>query len=262
MMQSRAPVRPRAAVRSGPAHVLALARTALYSVAATTFFILTTLAFAFTFALPPDRMRFLLSSWAAGDVLLLRLIVGQRTAILGRENIPQAAALVAVKHQSAWETLALVPLLPRGAVILKKELLSIPLYGWYARYFGMIPVDRAAGPAALRQLVKDAAVALRRGAQIVIYPEGTRRPIGAPPDYKPGAIFLYEKLDVPMVPVALNSGLLWPHGRYVKYPGTITVSFLPAIPPGLKRAEVQRRLREAIEAETDRLVAAAQAAAR
>lgn len=246
--------------KSGFAHWIALVRSAGYSVLATAFFIVVTLACAFIFLFPPDRMRVFLIGWAAADVWLLKVLVGQRIEILNRENRPVGPALVAAKHQSAWETLSLLPMLPKGVVILKRELLMIPLYGWYARYFGMIPVDRSAGPSALKQLAVDAAAALRRGAQIVIFPEGTRRPVGAAPDYKPGAIFLYEKLGVPMVPVALNSGLFWPRGRFVKYPGTITVSFLPAIPPGVPRVEAKARLQDAIEAETARLIARARSA--
>jgi 1-acyl-sn-glycerol-3-phosphate acyltransferase len=209
---------------------------------------------AWVLLLPKGRMRSALSFWAAGDLWLLRVIAGQRVRVIGRENVPDGAALVAAKHQAEWETMALLPILPRSVVILKKELLSIPLYGWYARHFGMIPIDRAAGSSALKALAADAGQALEKGAQLVIFPEGTRRPVGAPPDYKPGAIFLYERLAVPMVPVALNSGLFWPRRRFVRYPGTITLSFLPPVPPGLPRAEAKARLEAAVEKETARLV--------
>jgi 1-acyl-sn-glycerol-3-phosphate acyltransferase len=224
-------------------------------VVATVFFVFMSVAMSWVLLFPRGRPRWALDSWAAADLLILRVIVGQRTRVLGRENIPAGPALVAAKHQAAWETMALLPLLPSGRIILKKELLSIPLYGAFARHFGMIAVDRSAGAAALKQLATDAEAVLAQGAQIVIFPEGTRRTIGAPPDYKPGAIFLYDKLGVPMVPVALNSGLLWPRGRFVRYPGTVTVSFLPAIPPGIDRKVAQRRLIDAIETETARLVA-------
>ncbi|WP_108658886.1 lysophospholipid acyltransferase family protein [Acuticoccus kandeliae] len=247
--------------RSGAAHWIAFARTAVYSVLATSYFIIIGFAFIWIFLLPPEKMRAALKIWVLGDMWLLRVIVGQRMEVLGKENIPQGAALVAAKHQSAWETQALLPVLPKGVIILKRELLSIPLYGWYARYFGMIPVDRAAGPSALKQLAVDAKAALAEGYQIAIFPEGTRRVVGAPPDYKIGAVFLYEHLKVPMVPVALNSGVFWPRRRFVKYPGTVTMSFLPAIEPGLKRADARSRLEAAIEVETARLVALAQAAA-
>ncbi|MEO1103019.1 MAG: lysophospholipid acyltransferase family protein [Pseudomonadota bacterium] len=240
--------------RPGLQHVVALVRSAIYSVVATTYFLVTTTLCAWVMFFPADKMRGFLLWWARGDMWLLRVICGQRVEIRGAENRPTGAALVASKHQSAWETLALIPLLPRGVIILKKELLQIPVYGWYASYYGMIPVDRSGGPSALKQLAIDAKAAIDDGFQIVIFPEGTRQLVGAPPDYKPGAIFLYERLKVPMVPVALNSGLLWPRRRFVRYPGTITVSFLPAIPPGLKRGEAKERLQTAIERETDRLI--------
>lgn len=243
--------------RPNPAHALALVRSAIYSVCATAFFIIAAALCMWVMFFPAEKTRICLRLWAAGDLLLLRLICGQTIEVRGAHNKPDGPALVASKHQSAWETLALVPMLPKGAIILKKELLNIPVYGWYARYYGMIPVDRGAGPAALRQLALDARAALEKGFQIVIFPEGTRRVVGAPPDYKSGTFFLYEKLKVPIVPVALNSGVLWPRRRFAKYPGTITVSFLPAIEPGLPRAEVKARLQDAIERETDRLVAEA-----
>lgn len=241
--------------RSAAAHAFALLRTAIYRVAATASFVTIAVLSLPVMLFPPDRVRGVLFIWASADLFLLRVIVGQRTAVLGRENIPTGAALVAAKHQAAWETIALVPLLPRGTIVLKKELLSIPLYGRFARFFGMIVVDRDAGLSALKKLADDAARALKGDVQIVIFAEGTRRPLGAPPDYKPGAIFLYERLKVPMVPVALNSGVLWPHGKFVRYPGTVTVSFLPAIAPGRPRAEVRAALERAIETETERLVA-------
>jgi 1-acyl-sn-glycerol-3-phosphate acyltransferase len=209
---------------------------------------------AWILLLPRGRMRRALELWAKGDLWILRVVAGQRMRVIGQDNVPDAPALIASKHQAEWETMALLPILPRSVVILKKELLAIPLYGWYARHFGMIPIDRSAGSSSLKKLAVDAEKALKRGAQVVIFPEGTRRPVGAGPDYKPGAVFLYDKLKVPMVPVALNSGLLWPRRRFVRYPGTVTVSFLPPIPPGLPRAEARARLEAAIEAETERLV--------
>lgn len=252
---SPAPFEEKGPLRPFPAHAVGLVRRTLYTVVATTWFIAITVFGLWMLLLPPARMRGAFTAWARSDLWLMRVLCGQSMVVLGRENIPSGPALIAAKHQSAWETLALLTLLPDGAIIMKKELMRIPLFGWYARHFGMIPVDRSAGTRALRQLAEDAGRVLAEGRQIVIFPEGTRRLVGAPPDYKPGAIFLYEKLGVPMVPVALNSGKLWPRGRYVRYPGTVTVSFLPAIPPGLDRKTTQARLIEAIETESDRLAA-------
>lgn len=246
--------------RSGIAHAVAFARTVIYSILATVFFVVVTILSSPILLFPSDKTRYMLRFWAGADLVILRWTVGQRVRILHPENIPTGPALVGAKHQAEWETMALVPMLPKGVIILKKELLKIPLYGWYAKHYGMIPVDRDAGASALKQLAIDGQKAMATGKQIVIFPEGTRRPLGAPPDYKPGAIFLYDKLNVPLVPVALNSGVFWPRGAYVKYPGTITVSFLPPIPPGLPKAEVKARLVEAVETETARLVTEAQAA--
>ena len=251
----KAAAKPKGPRRHGLPHAIALVRSVVYSVVSTTAFLAFTLSCTWALLLPPQRTRYLLNMWGRADVFLLRVLCGQKVVVLGAHNQPRGPALVAAKHQAAWETTALIPMLPNGVIILKKELLRIPVYGWFARHYGMIPVDRSGGAAALKQLAEEARKAVDQGHQILIFPEGTRQVVDAPPDYKPGAIFLYHQLKVPMVPVALNSGLLWPRRRIVRYPGTITVSFLPAIPPGLPRAEAQERLQNAIERETDRLVA-------
>lgn len=241
--------------RGGFAHRLAVVRSLTYAVFSALYFFTCALVGAWMLLLPQTRMRRVVGLWARGDLWLLRVIVGQRMRVLGGENIPREPALVAAKHQCAWETVALLPLVPRSTVILKHELMRIPVLGVYLRHFRMIAVDRSAGPAALKQLDAAAREAVEAGLSIIIFPEGTRRPVGAPPDYKPGALFLYERLNVPMVPVAHNAGLLWPQGSLARYPGTITVSFLPPIAPGLGRAAARAALIEAIETETGRLVA-------
>ncbi len=156
----------------------------------------------------------------------------------GRKTCPRAPAIIASKHQSAWDTFGLIPLTRDPAMIMKQELLSLPLYGWFSRKFEMIPVRRDLGPTALRQMAREAAKRAAQGRDIVIFPEGTRRPPGAPPAYKPGIVLLYEALGIPCVPVALNSGYFWPRHSIMRRPGTIVVEFLPAIPPGLPRARV------------------------
>ena len=195
-----------------------------------------------------------LQVWAKASLFWLRVIAGIRMEVRGHENIPQGPCLVAGKHQSFWETFAILPLLDDPAMVLKKELTYIPFFGWFIYKFRMIPVERSAGTQALRALVHAAEQAVANGRQVVIMPEGTRRAPDDPPDYKPGAAALYAKLAVPCVPFALNSGLFWPRRQFLRRPGTIVLSFLPAIPPGLNRKLFQSRLETEIEDETRKLV--------
>jgi 1-acyl-sn-glycerol-3-phosphate acyltransferase len=185
------------------------------------------------------------------------MIVGTRMEVRGREHLPAGPCLVAAKHQSAWDTFALVPLLRDPALVMKIELMSIPFYGWFSRKFGMIPIRREAGPSALRQLVRDARDRIAAGREVLIFPEGTRRAPGEPPDYKPGVVLLYESLGVACVPIALNSGLYWPRRSLRRHPGTIVVEFLEPLPAGLKRAEFKALLEARIEQASKRLIAEA-----
>jgi 1-acyl-sn-glycerol-3-phosphate acyltransferase len=196
-----------------------------------------------------------LQTWARSSLLWLRVIAGIRMEVRGIENIPPGPCIVAGKHQSFWETFAILPFLDDPAVVLKKELSYIPFFGWFIYKFRMIPVERSAGSGALRVLLEKAASEIATGRQIVIMPEGTRRGPDDPPAYRPGAAALYGRLNVPCVPFGLNSGLYWPRRQFLRKPGTIIISFLPAIPPGLSRRDFQTRLEQAIEGETRRLVA-------
>jgi 1-acyl-sn-glycerol-3-phosphate acyltransferase len=197
--------------------------------------------------------------WSAGCIVLARWIVGLDYEVRGRENLPDGGgAIVAMKHQSAWDTLVLPVLFGDPAVVLKRELMLIPLYGWYARHAGAIPVDRRAGAAALRRMVADARRAAAEGRPIVIFPEGTRTAVGARKPYQPGVAALYGQLDLPLVPVAVNSGLYWGRRAFLKRPGRIVVEILPPIPPGTTdRRAVLKQLEARIEEATARLVAAA-----
>jgi 1-acyl-sn-glycerol-3-phosphate acyltransferase len=196
-----------------------------------------------------------LQFWARSSIFWLRVIADIRMEVRGSENIPKGACLVAGKHQSFWETFAILPLLDDPAMILKKELTYIPFFGWFIYKFRMIPVQRSAGTQALRAMIARAVDEIAAGRQVVIMPEGTRRAPDDAPDYKPGAAALYSRLGVPCVPFALNSGLFWPRRQFVRRPGTIVISFLPPIPPGLTRQAFQDKLEEVIEAETRKLVA-------
>ena len=196
-----------------------------------------------------------LQAWASTSLFWLRMIAGVKIEVRGRENIPAGACLVAGKHQSLWETFAILPLLDDPAIVLKQELTWIPFYGWFIYKFRMVPVERSAGSRALRTMLEHAGVEVAAGRQIVIMPEGTRRAPDDPPAYKPGAAALYSALKVPCIPFALNSGLFWPRRRFLRWPGTIVISFLEAIPPGLAKKVFQPRLEAVIEAETAKLVA-------
>lgn len=194
-------------------------------------------------------------------VWLLGVICGVRLEVRGSERLPHGACLVVAKHQSAWDTFGLVPLFADPAIVLKDELKWIPLYGWFCVKFEHILVKRARAAAALKQMLRDAGAKAKQGRQILIFPEGTRRPPGAEPDYKPGYLALYQDLGLPCVPLALNSGLYWPRRSLRRYPGTIIVEILEPIPPGLPRGEAKRRIEGAIESASARLVQEAAAGA-
>src|SRR5688500_18787273 len=187
--------------------------------------------------------------WIDGTLLLLRLFCGLGHREIGIEHLPKGPAIIAAKHQSAWETLFLSRRLNHPAFILKRGLLSIPLFGWFIRKVGMIAADRAGKPAALKQLVRDAHDACAQGRQIIIFPEGTRVAPGEHKPYPPGIAALYGQLNVPVGPVALNSCLFWGKKAWVKKPGAIAIEYLPPIPPGLDRrafmAELEARLEPA-----------------
>jgi 1-acyl-sn-glycerol-3-phosphate acyltransferase len=183
-----------------------------------------------------------------------RWIVGIRVEVRGRERLPPGPVLVAAKHQAMIDTLLPFVLFDQPAVVLKKELLGMPIFGWYARQMEMIPVDREANMAALKAMLAAARTARGDGRVLVIFPEGTRQPIGAPPDYKPGVAALYRDLGLPCVPVALNSGLVWEGRGILRRPGTIVWEFLEPIPPGLKRDAFMQAMEERIEAGSDALL--------
>lgn len=200
----------------------------------------------------PWVMRFG-SFWAWCVLALLRAIVGLDGEIRGRENLPPGACLIAMKHQSAWDTLILPVVLGDPAVVLKRELLSVPFYGWYAARAGSIAIDRKGGAGALRRMVAAARGAAAMGRPIVIFPEGTRVAPGARLPYQPGIAALYQALDLPLVPAAVNSGLFWGRRAFVKRPGRITLAFLPPIMPGLPRRELMAQLETRIETATAEL---------
>jgi len=192
--------------------------------------------------------------WWAGTLLWgLRLICGVRGRVEGlREHLPAGPCVVAMKHQSTWETLFTPQILDAPAFVVKRELTRIPFFGWYLLRSNMLPVDRQGGAGALRSMVQSARARIAEGRPIVIYPEGTRREPGAPPQYHPGVAALYAALNLPVVPVAVNSGHFWGRHAFTKRSGTAVMRFLEPIPPGLDRrvfmAELERRIESAVAA--------------
>ena len=197
-------------------------------------------------------------AWIRGMLWLLRAIIGLRYRVVGWENLPEGPALIASKHQSAWETFAFNAILGKPVFIIKRELFWVPFYGWYAKHAGMIGIDRKGRAKTLRGMIAAAQKALAARRPIVIFPEGTRTAPRAAPRYQSGVAALYQALDAPVVPVALNSGLFWGRRAFLKRPGTVVVEFLPPIPPGLPREAFMARLEAAIETGTKRLVNGAQ----
>jgi 1-acyl-sn-glycerol-3-phosphate acyltransferase len=192
--------------------------------------------------------------WIVFVLWWLRVTCGLSHRVVGRENLPAGPAILASKHQSSWETLAFTLLFDDIAIVLKRELLFIPVVGWAMARAGNIAVARGDGASALRGLVKQARAAIADGRSIVIFPEGTRVAPGERKSYQVGTAALYRQLGVPVVPIALNSGLFWGRRKWIKRPGVLTLEILPPIAPGLPRDALMEALRERIEAATERLM--------
>lgn len=189
-------------------------------------------------------IRWWAQMWVRFHKFCARWLLGVKTRVEGTP--PRGACLVACKHQAMYETLEIILMLDEPAIVLKRELSDIPLWGWVTRRYGAIPVDRKGGAAALRRMMRAAEGAIAEGRPIAIFPEGTRVPPGEQPPLQPGFAGLYRALKLPVVPVAVDSGRLWPKGRLVKRPGIVTMRFLDPIPPGLPRAEIEARVHAAI----------------
>jgi 1-acyl-sn-glycerol-3-phosphate acyltransferase len=200
--------------------------------------------------LPRGATVWLARLWSRATFWGLKIFCGIGWEIRGLP--PKGGVLVASKHMSMWDTMALYLALESPAIVLKRELLRIPFYGWFLWKATAIAIDRAAGASALRKMSHAAQSVLGEGRPILIFPEGTRRKPGAVPDYKPGVAGLYVLLDVACVPAALNSGVYWT--GFLKKPGTIVLEFLEPIAPGMKRPAFMALLEERIEAATGRLL--------
>jgi 1-acyl-sn-glycerol-3-phosphate acyltransferase len=191
-------------------------------------------------------VRAVANVWAGFHRGSAALLLGVRTRIEG--EVPSGAVLVAAKHQSMFETLDLVVILGTPRVVMKRELARIPVWGWLAQRYGMIAVDRAGGAAALRRMMKQGEAARAEDRPVVIFPEGTRVAPGESPPLQPGFAGLYRALGLPVVPLALDSGRVWPRRSFVKRPGIVTMRFGDPIPPGLPRREIEAKVHAAINA--------------
>jgi 1-acyl-sn-glycerol-3-phosphate acyltransferase len=207
----------------------------------------------------PKRLPAFARFWSHSWLAMYRKICGVSYEVRGRENVPAGGCVIAMKHQSVWDTCAMFAIFDRPVYVLKSELMFIPFFGWALARLGCIPVKRGTGKSALDTMVRGTRAALDKGKQVVIFPEGTRTRVGQPANYKTGISHLYTALGVPCVPAALNSGLFWPRRSFSRPPGVITVEVLPLIPPGLERRIMFERLVSGIESTAERLCKGAQA---
>jgi len=212
---------------------------------------------ALSLALPRTILSHGFRYWMVLTMAILKAVVGLNIEVRGRENIPTGAALIISKHQSAWDTGIFFMLLDDPSYVLKKQLLNIPFYGWMLRKGEMVAIDRDGGASALKQMVRDSRAIIDKGRPLVIFPEGTRSAAGDKLPYHPGVAAIYKQTEVPVVPVALNSGLFWGRRSFAKKPGTIIIEFLPAIDQGLDRKSFMAALETRIEGATNLLLAEA-----
>lgn len=232
-------------------------RSVIFAVAFYTVTISLSVLFMPGLLLPYRAVLFLKQVWLHIVLWLIRNTIGISVETRGEENLPDGPVVLAAKHQSAWDTMGLSILHEEAAFVLKRELTWIPVWGWYLVRMGMIPIDRARGVSALKRLSEVARRRIAEGRPVLIFPQGTRTPAGASRPYLPGVSAIYTALGVPVVPVALNSGLFWPRRRFMKWPGTITVEYLEPIQPGLDRKSFMKALEARIEPATARLEAEA-----
>jgi len=231
-------------------------RSILFNIVFFGWHIVLCLAYSGLFLLPRNRIWAAIRFYAHSVQFLERTILGIRWEHRG-DPFPQGACIVAMKHQSAWETLKIPLWFRDGSIVLKRELTWIPIWGWFLRKMDFIPIDRGARGKAIQSLVRGGQRAKAQDRPIVIFPQGTRIAPGVWRPYRYGIAALYAELNLPVVPVALNSGLFWPRRAFRKRAGTIVVEVLPPIPPGLPPAEMMAELERRLEAASDRIVLAA-----
>ena len=185
--------------------------------------------------------------------LAMRYIAGIRIEIRGQQYINQTSGIYAGKHQSAVETYTLTTILTRASMVMKKELAYIPIFGWAQAFYGLIPVDRSAGSAAMKNMLRQAKKMVAADRPIIIFPEGTRRRPGQEPTYKPGVALLYQHLNLPVIPIASNTGFFWAKNSFLRRPGKIIYEFLPPIAPGLNKQQFMEKLQNDIEQKCNEL---------
>ncbi len=199
------------------------------------------------------RVCWLRDRWVKFILFSLKIVVGLDYRVEGLENLPKGRFMVASKHQSAWETLALHLIFPDPSIVLKKELLKLPILGRFIEKVGMVPIDRSGRASALKSMLIAARKWANIGRPIIIFPQGTRVTAGEKHNYHSGVFAVYRALKVPVVPVALNSGMFWSRKAFIKKPGIITVRVLSYIRPGMDRKEFMEKLEDVIETETELL---------
>ena len=201
-----------------------------------------------------NAYRVVVQGWGRFVNRQMRFWAGATFEIEGLENIPEGPCIITPKHQSAWDTIMLLPWIPDSVFMLKRELIQMPLFGWYLKKQRQIAVDRAASGRAMADAIKRTKAEVETGRQLIIFPEGTRRPPGAEPDYKRGIQMIYSGLAVPVVPVVMHPGLFWPRGNFRRQKGHFKVRILPAIPQGKPPKAFFAELVETMERESDRLL--------
>lgn len=195
-----------------------------------------------------------LKIWMTCTMTSLKYVAGVKMEYRGLENLPAGPAIIVSKHLSAWETGIFLMIVNDATYVLKKELLSIPLYGWILKKSKMIAIDRDGGGSSLKKLVNESLAALDDGRKVVIFPEGTRAVVGDKLPYHPGVAAVYKRTQAPVIPVALNSGLFWPRRKFLKQPGTIVLQYLEPMPTGLDRKSFMAELENRIETASLRLI--------
>lgn len=208
------------------------------------------------FILPRTFAVRLVKIWTSGCYWICEDILGLHIKVIGKERLFINPVIFAIKHQSTWETIIFPYFLVDPSIVLKKELMWIPFFGWYLKKLDMVSLSRSKkrGIQDLKTLLKKAELAVSRGQPILIFPEGTRSKPGQKGEYQSGIASLYLHLKIPVIPIAHNAGLFWPRRGFIKYPGQITLEILEPIEPGLSRREFMRILENEIESKTNDLV--------